>query len=121
VDIWPVITILTLSTPLIWLWGIVKYRQAPNHSDWRARASLVGLAAPVLSFGLWLAAVLLGRRIGWPASASDPAIHRITTIGAIWIPALGLLAGIVGRPRLIPFVILTSIGTVLFWFGTTLP
>jgi hypothetical protein len=121
VDIWTVISILAVSTPFIWIWGILKFWQTPNHSRWRARASLVGLAAPLMSFGVWILMLFLAWRVGWPANASDPTIHRITTIGAIWIPALGLLAGIVGRPRLIPFMVLTSIGTVLFWFATTLP
>ena len=116
-----VITIFGLSTPFVWLWGIVRYRQAPNHSEWRARASLVGLTAPVASFALWLLGLLLAWRIGWPASTSDPMQHRITTGGAIWIPAVCLVAGIVGRPKLIPFVFQTSVGIVLFWFATTLP
>ncbi len=60
-DIWAALTILGLSTPFIWLWGVVKYPQAPN-PEWRARASLVGLAAPVLSFALWLVGLLLAWR-----------------------------------------------------------
>jgi len=121
VDIWAFINIVGLSTPFIWFWGIVKYRQVPNRSEWRTRASLVGLTTPVVSFALWLVGLLMAWRTGWPASMSDPTIHRITTVGAIWIPAVGLLSGVVGRPRLIPFIIPTSIGTVLFWFATTLP
>jgi hypothetical protein len=108
-------------TPFIWLWGVVKYQQAPNNSEWRARASLIGLSAPVVSFALWLVGLLLAWRVDWPASASDPTIHRLTTVGGVWIPAIGLLVGLAGRPRLIPFIVPTSIGTVLFWFATTLP
>lgn len=74
-----------------------------------------------MSFGLWLVGLLVAWRIGWPASASDPALHRLTAAGGVWIPTLGLLVGLSGRPRLIPFIIPTAIGMVLFWFATTLP
>ncbi len=51
---------------------------------------------------------------------SNPVVHRCITIG-IWIPFLGMLVGFVGRPLLILAIFPASIGTILFWYGTTLP
>jgi hypothetical protein len=38
-----------------------------------------------------------------------------------WIPILGTFVGILGRPKIAFATILASAGTILFWFGTTLP
>jgi hypothetical protein len=104
----------------MWIWGVLKYRQGADNSEWRARASLIGLSAPAVSLALWLVGLLLAQRIGSPAT-SDSALHRLTTIGGLWIPTLGLVSGLVGRPRLIPYIVPAAIGTALFWFATTLP
>ena len=113
--VWLLINSVVVISPFILIWGWVRYWQMPNSSDWRSRASLVGLTAPILSVGAWSAALLLAR-----FHVASPAIHRLTTVG-IWVPALGLVIGLFGRPRLLLAIIPSSIGTVLFWFGTTLP
>jgi hypothetical protein len=119
VDVWTVITILGLSSPFIWLWGMHKYLQDGPHSDWRSRASLVGLFSPVLSLFLWAVTVLLAWEKGW--HTSTPTVERMITVGGIWIPILGMLVGLAGQPRLILAIIPVSVGTVLFWYSTTLP
>ena len=120
-DFWAVAPIFGLIALFAWIWGWVKYVQAPGDSGWRARASLLGLSAPALSFAVWVVGLLLAWRLGWPASESDPLIRHLTTIGGVWIPALGMSVGLAGRPRLILAIVPASIGTVLFWFTTTLP
>ncbi len=120
-DFWTVAPIFGLIALLVWIWGWVKYLQAPNNAGWRARASLVGLSAPALSVAVWIIVLLLAWRVGWPASKADPLIQHLTTFGGLWIPALGMVVGIAGRPRLVLAIVPASIGTVLFWFTTTLP
>jgi hypothetical protein len=117
-DTWTVITILGLTSPLILLWGWVRYFRFPTRSDWRSRASLIGLAAPVLSLVVWGIMLLLARGNGW--HTSSPAVDHATTLG-VWIPIVGMLVGLTGRPILILAIVPSSIGTVLFWYSTTLP
>ena len=109
---------------LFWYWGVKSYRKAADNTTWRDRVSLAGLAAPLVSCGVWLVTVMWAWAIGTTLSAGstfsnpNPAIHHLTGIGAIWIPGFGIIAGSVGRPRLILPVVLTGISTVLFWFVT---
>ena len=91
----------------------MKYVQAQSNSGWRARASLLGLSAPALSIAVWVIGLLLAWKVGWPASESKPLIRHLTTIGGVWIPALGTTAGLAGRPRLILAIVPASLGTVL--------
>ena len=52
------IVVLGFGTPLLWYWGAKRYQKAADNSTWRDRASLVGLTAPVISFGVWLVTVV---------------------------------------------------------------
>ena len=107
-----------LLAPLILLWGWVKYLQMPTRSDWRSRASLVGLTAPLLSVFVWGVMLALSQAKGW--NTSTPVVHASITVG-VWIPTLGMLIGFAGRPLLILSVVPASIATVWFWYGSTLP
>src|SRR5258707_11347545 len=82
------------------------------------RASLVGLASPLLSVALWAFALLLARGMGW--DTSYPAIQRLITIG-VWVPVIGTAIGLAGRPLLLLAIVPGSLGTVFFWYATTLP
>jgi hypothetical protein len=115
---WAIINALCLIAPLILLWGWITYLRIPTRSDWRSRVTLAGLSAPLLSVGLWIATLFLARIEGW--HTSHPAIQRLITLG-VWIPIIGMLVGLAGRPRLILAIIPASVATVFFWYGTTLP
>ena len=39
----------------------------------------------------------------------------------VWIPILGMLVGLAGKPRLILSIVWASLATVLLWYGITLP
>lgn len=119
--LWPVLVVLALASPFILLWGWVKYLNLQNRSDWRSRASLVGLSAPIISGVFWVITLLLAWRVGWPASTSNVPIRHLTMIGSICVPALGILIGLAGRPRLILAIVPASIGAVLFWVTTSTP
>jgi hypothetical protein len=115
---WEVITASVLISPLTLLWGWSKYFRISGRSDWRSRASLVGLASPLLSVALWAFALLLARGMAW--DTSYPAIQRLITIG-VWIPVIGTTIGLAGRPLLLLAIVPGSLGTVLFWYATTVP
>ena len=115
---WENIAVLGLISPIILLWGWLKYLKAPIRSDWRSRASLVGLAAPLLSGAVWIFTLVLAWGKGW--GTSSPVIAHLITVG-VWIPVIGTIFGLVGRPLLILAIVPSSIGTVLFWYATTLP
>jgi hypothetical protein len=113
--------VLGLASPFTLLWGWMKYLNIQNRSDWRSRASFVGLFTPIISGVFWVITVLLAWRVGRPASASNVPIRHLTMVGGICIPVLGMLIGLAGRPRLILAIVPASIGAVLFWVATTTP
>jgi hypothetical protein len=115
---WATINALCIFSPLILLWGWLKFLKSPTRLDWRSRASLLGLSAPLLSVTVWAAMFLLARIHAWHTSSS--AIQHLIGVG-VWIPVLGMLIGFAGRPSLIVAIVPTCIATVLFWYGTTLP
>ena len=58
---------------LLWIWGWVKYVQAPNNAGWHARASLVGRSAPALSAAVWSHwPSICSWKVGWPSSKAHP-------------------------------------------------
>jgi len=116
---WAIINAVWLLAPFILLWGWVKYFQIPNRSGWRLHASFVGLSAPILSVVLWVVALVVARGMGW--HTTDPVIHHLIGVGGLWIPLLGMLIGLAGQRRLLWAIVPASVGTVMFWFGTTLP
>jgi hypothetical protein len=112
---WAPINIFILISALILVWGWVKYPQIPARSDWRSRASLAGLSAPVVRVAAWAVAILLV----W-GHVSSSAVRYLTHVG-VWIPIIGSVIGALGRPRLLLAIVPSCLGAVLFWFGTTLP
>jgi hypothetical protein len=110
--LWPALIVLGLASPFILLWGWVKYLDVQPRSDWRSRASFVGLSSPILS------GLLLTWAKNWHSPA--PTMRYVTMVG-VWIPVVGMLVGLAGRPRLILAIVPASIGAVLFWVTTTLP
>jgi hypothetical protein len=107
-----------LVSPLALLWGWVKFLKIPTRTDWRSRASLVGISAPLLSIALWAFALLLARSMGWDTANST--IQHLITIG-VWVPVIGTAIGLAGRPLLLLAIVPGSFGAVFFWFTTTLP
>lgn len=116
--VWDVITALCLAAPFILVWGWAKYCELSTRSDWRSRASLVGLCCPLLSVVIWLIDLGLAHRYGW--QDSTPADQRLTSLG-VHIAEVGMLVGLFGRPKLIIAIVPTCAAAILFWFGTTLP
>jgi hypothetical protein len=120
---WTIITALVLISPFVLVWGWVRYLRVPNRSDWRSRASLIGLSAPLLSGVVWAALLTLAPALAWgykPGTPHPQLVERLITVGA-WIPIVGMLVGLAGRPLLILAIVPSSIGAVLFWYTTTLP
>ncbi|HTC92194.1 MAG TPA: hypothetical protein VK699_01935 [Terriglobales bacterium] len=115
---WVWFNALIILSPFVLLWGWIQYIKLPTHSDWRSRASLVGLAAPLLSLAVWgMMAVVASIN---SLNTSSATTERMISVG-VWIPLLGMLVSLAGRPRLIPATVPTCIATVFFWIGTTLP
>ncbi len=114
---WAIAIIWIIASPFILAWGWVKFYKMPELSHWRSIASAIGLASPILSGIVWIA-------LGFAARAyhlSDtPTGYWFVKVG-VWIALGGMIVGLAGRPRLIPFIIPACIGAALFWFGTTLP
>ena len=94
-------------------------RKNTSLSDWRSRASLVGLSVPILSGALWCItlAVISGQGLDGPTRS----ITHLIVVAGFWLPAVGMLIGLAGRPKLILAIVPASIGTMFFWFATTLP
>lgn len=115
---WAIVNAIWLLAPIFLVWGWVQYIRIPNHSSWRLHASVVGLSAPLLSVVLGVADRMLAHPIIGPNSFT-PAPHLSAAV--VRIPILGMLIGLAGRPRLIVPIVWASVGTVLFWYGTTLP
>lgn len=118
-DFWSIAPILGFCCPFIWLWGLVKYFKAPPYSDWRSRASLVGLSVPVPSAAVWCVMLL----VVWGNGLHGPtrSVNHLIVIAGFWFSLVGMLIGLAGRPKLILAIVPASIGTMFFWFATTLP
>ena len=120
---WTIISAIGLTSPFILAWGWVRYLRIPNRADWRSRASLIGLSAPLLSGIVWLALLLLAPILAWGyklGTPRPPIVEHWIAVGA-WIPIIGMLIGLAGRPLLVLAIVPSSIGAVLFWYSTTLP
>jgi hypothetical protein len=115
---WTILNAVVLISPFLWVWGLAKYINIPVRSAWRSRASAIGLLGPLLSIALWAATLLIARTNGLTTSA--PLVQHLVALG-IWIPTLGMLIGLAGRPLLILAIVPSSVGAVLFWYATTLP
>jgi hypothetical protein len=82
----------------------------------RLRASVVGLLLVAVSFILWPARHWIAQY----RSPVDPLIHSIITV-ALWLAVIAIPIALIGRPRLIPLILLASLGSIAFWFMTALP
>jgi hypothetical protein len=80
---------------------------------------LVGLSVPIVSGALWcvMLAVVSGKGLNGPTRS----VNHLIAIAGFWLPSVGMLIGLAGRPKLILAIVPASIGTMLFWFATTLP
>jgi hypothetical protein len=82
----------------------------------RLRASVVGLLLVAASLILWP----VRNWIAHHQAPADPLIDSIITV-ALWSAILAIPVALVGRPRLIPVILLASLGSLVFWFTTSLP
>jgi hypothetical protein len=82
----------------------------------RLRASVVGLLLVAASLILWP----VRNWIAHHRPPADPLIDSIITV-ALWSAILAIPVALVGRPRLIPVILLASLGSLVFWFTTSLP
>ena len=82
----------------------------------RLRASMVALFLVAASLFLWPARHWITQH----RPAADPLIHAMITV-ALWSAITAIPIALVGRPRLIPVVVIASLGSLAFWFTTTLP
>jgi hypothetical protein len=114
---WAIAIICMIAAPLLLVWGWVKFFKMQERSHWRSIASAIALASPILSAVVWTALALAAR--AYPLS--DRATGYWFVKVGIWIAIGGMVVGLAGRPRLIPFIIPACVGTVLFWFLSTIP
>ena len=82
----------------------------------RLRASVVGLLLVAASLVLWPARHWIAQY----RTPTDPLIHSLITL-ALWSAIVAIPIALVGRPRLIPLIVLASLGSIVFWFTTALP
>ena len=80
---------------------------------------MVGLSIPVLSGALWcvMLAVVSVKGLKGPTRS----VNQLIAIAGFWLPSVGILIGLAGRPKMILAIVPASIGTMFFWFATTLP
>jgi hypothetical protein len=82
----------------------------------RLRASVVGLLLVAASLILWPAKNWIAHH----RPPTDPLIDSIIAV-ALWSAIIAIPIALVGRPRLIPVILLGSLGSLVFWFMTSLP
>jgi drug/metabolite transporter (DMT)-like permease len=82
----------------------------------RLRASVLGLLLVAASLILWPARNWIAHH----RPPADPLINSIITV-ALWSAIIAIPVALVGRPRLIPVILLASLGSLVFWFTTSLP
>jgi hypothetical protein len=116
---WTIINAVCLVAPFILVWGWVLYARLPTRSGWRSHASFLGLLAPALSVVIGTVSLMSARSTVGRDSVT-PAARHLPHI-AVWLPIAGIVLGIAGRPRLMLAIVPACIGTVLFWYGVTLP
>ena len=114
---WTIVNVWIIASPFILAWGWVEFFKIPERSHWQSIASGIALASPILSGLVWLALGFTAR----PYPLSDTVTEYWFVKVGFWIAIGGMVVGLAGRPRLIPFIIPASIGTVLFWFASTIP
>ena len=115
---WIAINGICIVSPFVLTWGWIRYLQLPDRSDWRSRASLVGLSAPLASVAIWAVMLVVAGVKGLDSSTKP--IVRMAIVG-ITTALLGMLIGLAGRPRLILAIVPSCIAAALFWIGTTMP
>ena len=114
---WAIINFFAyVVAPTAFIWGWIVYTRSPNRRTWRMHASLLGLLGPVLSVVVWVIALAVAN-VNAPYHRTPP---RFVAIGT-WIPIVGTLVALIGRPKIAIATLLASVGAILFWFGTTLP
>lgn len=114
---WVIAITWMIASPFILAWGWVKFFKMPDRSHWRSIASAVALASPILSGVVWF---LLSFAAHKYSLSHSPTAYWCIKVG-LWIAIGGMIIGLAGRPRLLLFIIPASIGTVLFWFLSTIP
>ena len=85
----------------------------------RLRASVLGLLLIAASVILWPARHWVAQYRGG-LGPGDPLSPSFVTV-ALWLAIVAIPIALVGRPRLIPVIVLGSLGSIVFWFTTTLP
>jgi len=106
--LWPVWIFFGLGSPLFLIWGWSKYWDIPNRANWRSRASLIGLTAPLLSVALWFVGLLIPHGTDWQI------VSRLGLAG-VSVAFIGIAVGCFGIPRLILAIVPASLVSVLLW------
>jgi len=113
-----ILIVFLATTPLVLLFGWLQYFKLPARADWRTRASLVGLSAPLASIAIWILAVFIGQ---FAANSAVRLLISDIKIAGVCVPLVGLVVGFAGRPRLILAIVPTCLAAMLFWYVTTMP
>jgi len=111
--------IVFLGTPAGLIWGCYLYlSESRKAKSFRLHLSLFGLCAIGASMALWLATAIVMNALG--LHEFSRRVGLTIAVGAA-VPLLGTVVSMFGRPRLIAPIALASIGTSLFWIGSTVP
>jgi hypothetical protein len=114
-----ILNVLVLAgTPLGFYYGWRMYRaESRVEASRQLGISFIGLMGATVSIGLWVMVLLVARMLG--LGTRHPLISVTIRLGEI-LPLLGAIVCFFGRRRLIIPIILASVGSSLFWWGTTL-
>ncbi len=104
---WMVVNMLAfVGTPVGLTWAWYAYaREKPDWSRLRDIVGLIGLMAPTASVAILFFSV-----------TTKTSFHPAVLLGAV-----GLVFSFAGRPRLIFPQVVGSVGSVMLWYGLTLP
>jgi hypothetical protein len=105
-----------------WYFYFTRMRKAPP--SWRDRVTLLSLALTSAVATLWPLMFMLTPRADWGSGAG--VNYQVLWVESWHTPILRtLVAALIlapfGRPRLIGPLAVASVGTAIFWLGSTMP
>lgn len=119
-------TVVVILAPigLIYGWYVYVTSIRRERSGWRSRFSLMSLGMVSLAILLWPLMMALAPKADWATyvgvAAQVKFVYSFARL-ALGILLLGFVLCFFGRPRLIVPVVVSCIGTALFWLFTTMP
>jgi hypothetical protein len=105
-----------------WYFYFTRMRKAPL--GWRGRITLLSLALVSIVALIWPVMMVLTPHADWGSGLG--VAHQVQWVESWHTPILrtllvALVLAFFGRPRLIGPIVVASIGTAIFWIGSTMP